>query len=240
MRKGWGLRGGGSRGCCCEMPHAKLQPRILYVAEAVQAAKLHQEMPLEQQAIMLSAGEQGTGTTWMAMHKSLTELAQSAQWRMATALRLGATHGDMCEHSLAKHPFHTFCCKFRRARARPHRAVLYTSHKPIEQAGGYAGMERHVPELHDWVKAKREAASVMRCSIMDVVSWFPVVLQQLWIDVSVRCPHSERYDESAWKPGVAAVAGETEKTKRYGAAVRSLAFQTYGRLGEAPRCCGTW
>ena len=26
---------------------------------------------------------------------------------------------------------------------------------------------------------------------MDVVSWFPVVLQQLWIDVSVRRPHAE-------------------------------------------------
>ena len=92
-------------------------------------------------------------------------------------------------------------------------------------------MERHVPELHDWVKAKREAAPVMRCSIMDVVSWFPGVLQQLWIDVSVRCPHAERYNESASKPGVAAVAGEAEKTKRHGTAVRWLVFETYGRLG---------
>ena len=48
----------------------------------------------------------------------------------------------------------------------------------------------------------------MRCAILDVVSWFPGVLQQLWIDVSVR-----------W---VAAVAGETEKTKRHDTAVRSL------------------
>ena len=30
---------------------------------------------------------------------------------------------------------------------------------------------------------------------------------------------------------VAAVAGEAEKTKRYGMAVRSLVFETYGRLG---------
>ena len=29
----------------------------------------------------------------------------------------------------------------------------------------------------------------MRCAILDVVSWFPGVLQQLWIDVSVRCLH---------------------------------------------------
>ena len=71
----------------------------------------------------------------------------------------------------------------------------------------------------------------MRCAILDVVSWFPGVLQQLWIDVSVRCPRAERYNESASKPGVAAVAGVTETTKRYGTAVRSLVFETYGRLG---------
>ena len=71
-------------------------------------------------------GGRGTGTCWTAMHKSPTELAQNAKWRMATALRLGATpdagprstcalrkgnDGDMCEHSLAAHPFHPFCCK---------------------------------------------------------------------------------------------------------------------------------
>ena len=72
---------------------------------------------------------------------------------------------------------------------------------------------------------------MVRCAILDVVSWFPGVLQQLWIDVSVRCPHAERYNESASKPGVAAVAGEAEKTKRCGMAVRALVFETYGRLG---------
>ena len=92
-------------------------------------------------------------------------------------------------------------------------------------------MERHVPELCDWVKNNDEAALVVLCAILDVVSWFPSVQQQLWIDVSVRCPHAERYNESASKPGVAAVAGEAEKTKRYGTAVRALVFETCGRLG---------
>ena len=54
---------------------------------------------------------------------------------------------------------------------------------------------------------------------------------QLWIDVSVRCPHAERYNECASKPGVATVAGEAEKTKRNGMAVRALVFDTCGRLG---------
>ena len=74
-----------------DVVNAKLQSRILSAVEVVQAAKLHQEMPPEQQAIMLRAGEQGTGTTWTAMHKSPTDLTANAQWRMATALRLGLT-----------------------------------------------------------------------------------------------------------------------------------------------------
>ena len=76
-------------------------------------------------------------------------------------------------------------------------------------------------------KKNNEAAPEMRCAILDVVSWFLGVLQQLWIDVSVRCPHAERYTDSASNP-----AGETEKTKRYGMAVRALVFETCGRLGD--------
>ena len=71
----------------------------------------------------------------------------------------------------------------------------------------------------------------MRCAILDVVSWFPGVLQQLWINVSVRCLHAERYNKSASRPGVAAVAGEWEKPMRYGMPVRPLVFETHGRLG---------
>ena len=57
------------------------------------------------------------------------------------ALRKG-NDGDMCEQSLAEHPFHPFCCQYGGARTIP-----------------------------------------------------PGALQQLWIDVSVRCPHAERYNE---------------------------------------------
>ena len=91
-------------------------------------------------------------------------------------------------------------------------------------------MERHAPELYDWVQ-KEQRAPEMWCAILDVVSWFPGVLQHLWTDVSVRCPHAERYNESASKPGAATVAGEAEKTKRCGMAVRALVFETCGRLG---------
>ena len=142
-----------------------------------------------------------------------------------------AENGDTCEQSLAEHPFHPFCCQYGGASTRPHRAVQCTLRRLIEQAGGYADVDGHVPELHDWVSNDTDAAPKVRCAILDVVSWFPGVLPQRWMDVSVRCPHAERYNESASKPGVAAVAEETEKTKRCGTAVRPLVFETCGRLG---------
>ena len=128
---------------------------------------------------MLSARGPGTGTCWTAMHKSPTELAQNAQWRMTTAVRLGATpdagprstcalrkgkDGDMCQRSLATLPFNSFCCNYGGARNRPHRAVQCTLRRLVEQAGGYADMERHVPELYDWVQKINEPAPEMRCS----------------------------------------------------------------------------
>ena len=125
-----------------------VRPALVQTANRVPPKSLVRDMAFaEQQAIMLSAGEPGTGTCWTAMHKSLTELAQNAQWRMV----LGATpdagprstcalqegnDGDMCEQSLATHPFRPFCCKYGGARARSHRAVQHTLRRLIEQAGG--------------------------------------------------------------------------------------------------------
>ena len=54
--------------------------------------------------------------------------------RSTCALRNG-NDGDMCEQSLVTHPFHPFCCKYRGAWARPHRAVQHTLRRLIEQAG---------------------------------------------------------------------------------------------------------
>ena len=108
----------------------------------------------------------------------------------------------MCEQSLAAHPFHPFCCKY-------------------GVAEGYADLERHVPELHDWVRNNSEAAPEMRCAVLDVVSWFPSVLQQLWIDVSVRCRLQ--------------LLGKRRKRSAYGMAVRALVFQD--SAAKAPSCC---
>ena len=163
-----------------DMAYAKLLSRILSAAKAVQAARLHQELPPEQQAIMLSAGGPGTGTMWTAMHESPTEVLSKAQWRTTTALRLGLSleagpRARAAEGAFVSVPWrrtHTtfFCCKYGSARSGPHRAVLCTLHRLSEQIGGYAGTDRRVPELYAWFRPKRGAAPVMHCVILDVVS----------------------------------------------------------------------
>ena len=119
----------------------------------------------------------GTGTECaMQDGHGVTAWRYAGRWPAlyVCALRKG-NDGDMCEQSLAAHPFHKFCCKYGGARNRPHRAVQSTLRRLIEQVEGYADMERHVPELYDQAKNKDEAAPVMRCAILDVVSWFPGV-----------------------------------------------------------------
>ena len=121
----------------------------------------------------------------------------------------------MCEQSLSEHPFHPLCCQY--GEPRPDR--ILRSNTPCAGSLNKQGTTQTwsaMSELYDWVSNNNEATCKMRCAILDVVSWFPGVLQQLWIDVYVRCPHAERYNLSASKPGVA---------------VRPLVFETYGRHG---------
>ena len=86
--------------------------------KAVQAAKLHAELSPEQQAIKLSAGGPGTGTSWTAMHKSQIECAVedghgAAAWSDAgcwPALRMCSEAGqkmDTCANSLWRYIFFT-------------------------------------------------------------------------------------------------------------------------------------
>ena len=87
------------------------------------------------------------------------------------------------------HATHLFWCKYGRARTRQQKTILL--HSLIEQAQGSADKERPVRKLYDWTKPQGDAAPAMRCAMLDVVSWFHGVLQQLWMDVSVRCPQDD-------------------------------------------------
>ena len=108
----------------------------------------------------------------------VTAWCNAGRWPRSVCALKKDNDGHMCEHSLATHPFHPFCCKEGSARNRPHRAVQCTLRRLIEQAGCYADLERRVPEPYDWVIGKDGVAPQMRCAILDVVSWFPGALQQ--------------------------------------------------------------
>ena len=108
---------------------------------------------------------------------------------------------------------------------------MYALNRLISQAGGYADMERQVPELYDLVYRSPAQTLLSGVQLMGgglLVSWSP--------DATLdrrQCGARTQYvtNDSASKPGVAARRRSKEKTKRYGLAVRSLVFETCGRLG---------
>ena len=115
-----------------DMAFAKLQPRILLAAEAVQAAKLHGEMLPEQQAIMLSARRPGTGTCWTCTsHRQNCHRMRNGGWprryglaprrTLGRDLRVlwGRTVMGTCLNSLWQRTRSAlFCCTFGGARNR--------------------------------------------------------------------------------------------------------------------------
>ena len=69
---------------------------------------------------------------------------------------------------------------------------------------------------------------------MDITSWWPGGATRTdLLDVTIRCPHAERYRAASTSPGTAAAAGPTEKLARYGSAVEAISFESYGRLAAA-------
>jgi hypothetical protein len=225
----------------------KYLSRILAGAEGVQAARVWQAAGTEQRCIMVSAGGPGTGHTGGAQRKSPFDLLPNAHWRAATALRLGLVpqvpgticklkkdNGHECGFALAGDPHHATKCRFGAARSRVHRHLETTLARVATPAGGFADAERYVPELYDTIV--RAGAPAARAAIMDVVVTIPGSLRPWWIDVSVRCPLATRYDPEG-KPGDAARTGEREKHTRYGACVKPLVFESFGRLGQEGHLC---
>ena len=167
---------------------------------------------------MLSAGGQGSGTIWTAMHKSPRSCRRRGWPRLC----------DWARHPmLGRAPARAQEQRGRNARSPTGEAPFLWRTRWCQAGPLCCPVHTEQTDLPGWRTRRHGKTPVPRCAILDVVSCFPGVLQQHWIDVSVRCPHGERYNESASKPGVTAVAGEMEKTKRYGAVVRSLVFETY-------------
>ena len=112
---------------------------------------------------------------------SPTEILQNAQWRMATALgatpdagpratcalREGNDGGDMCEHSLARHPCHPFCYKFGEE-PRPDRTEQ--SSQAHRASRGATRAWSHVPQKRSSTRrAVRRHGLLVSCSLAETL-----------------------------------------------------------------------
>ena len=196
----------------------------------------------------------------MAMPFKSVDFFGSAHFWCATLLRLGAVkpperarckltaraqkseegdtaedqQGRVCGHAMgARASHHAMLCKMGPARMRPHRHLAATLTRELLAAQVEVDVERVAPELMDTRPNKPDDK---RDAVLDLVVTFPGSFAQSWVDVSIRCPHAERYAQASSVPGEAAAKAAEEKHDRYGPFVLPLAFESYGRLGTAGRC----
>ena len=113
-------------------------------------------------------------------------------------------NGEVCGQSLSSQPFHPEACKCGAAGDRSHRRLEKVLQQGLESAGGEVDLERIVPEL---AADKLKDDKLPKDARMDLAISWPGQLQQQWIDVSIRSPHSQHAGPSARVPGSAAREG---------------------------------
>ena len=225
-------------------PRHKLHSRIMRGIEALAAARLWEGFSEHRRECLLSSGGPKAGSFWQVTPDSSKCFMDNAHWRTAVRQRLGvltAPDGAMCHlpkgddqdekcgHSLDADLHHPLLCKVGPARMRPHRAVASALKHLLKSSGAHVDIERAWPPLYEW--------SGDRCkeAVMDLVVHWPGSCTSFLVDVTIRCPHASRYTHACTKAGVAAAAGTKDKLDRYGDSVLTLAFETYGRLGDSGR-----
>ena len=114
---------------------------------------------------------------------------------------------------------------------RPHRALAAALARFLRECRTEVDIDRTVPEL---IRVAPNGA--VQEAVLDLVVIFPGSVQLLCIDVSIRCPHAQRYGQAAASPGEAADAAIADKRSRYGSDVFTVVVELYGRLaGDARR-----
>ena len=215
----------------------KLLSKILRGVEALDAVSLVQITANKCDVHrLLSAGGPGTGKMWNLPPKA-RDFMPNDNFRMALNIRLGAfdviggstcrmkraDNGEACNKQLSLE--HTTLCKVGSAKLRPHRSLQHGLKDLIKKTGGFAELERNVPELY-----KKSDDGTYIEAILDVSCHFPASTTVHHIDLSVRSPFSSNLTD--FKAGEAARIGEADKNTRYGERVLPLIFETFGRLGK--------
>ena len=230
-------------------PPERLAGRILAAMELMAATRLWTAADAGGRARLLEAGGPGVGTAWTAMPDA-DRWMSSAQWRVATQLRLGLwndghelrcqhqTTGGVCGAPLGRGPLHSLDCQAAPSRVRIHKSLAVTLADQARRAQAEVALEQAVPELGRWW---RDASGAWQCqdAVMDlVVGWPGAWLGKTLVDVTMRDPQATRYQPAASRrPGASTAKADEEKQTRYpqhhGAVVRTLAFEPLGRLGDA-------
>ena len=183
-----------------------------------------------------------TGKFWNTVPSYAASFVENVHFKVAAQMRLGclqAPDGAVCQMPRAapcddkclKHienpVVHPHLCKYGPARLRPHRSPVCKMQHMLLKSGAEADVERAIPSLY-----RIDADGAVKEAILDVVTSLPGSLSMTALDVTIRCPHSSRYDDAWQTPSVAAADGEFEKHERYGQDVVPVALETYGRLGH--------
>ena len=165
--------------------------------------------PKYESEVMLAAGGSGEGGVWQAIPSRQSEYFMNSHFIMATRRRLAAVHvpegarcqipdarhdGEVCGALLADGLTHPAAhCVKGPARMRPHNHLSRTLAMQLRYAGADVDRERVVPELFQGAPGTAEGKE----GIMDVVANFPGGFTALWFDVTIRCPHADRYSNPA-------------------------------------------
>jgi len=219
----------------------KVHARIMRALESLQATSLYNgcadRFGKEQ---FLSAGGNHTGKLWTSVPQSAAAFFDNDHFRMAVQLRLGCvtapessvckianTAGEECLQRLTTPVTHPHLCKYGPARLRPHGSLIAGLKHQLLKVGAQVDVERAVPFLY-----RVGTDGKVQEAILDIVTSFPGGLHQEWMDITIRCPHAERYEKASVQAGAASSDGELEKYERYGQEVTTVSYETYGRLGR--------
>jgi hypothetical protein len=237
--------------------------RICKHLDAIQAAKLYNQTRgtdtkdhAYKKQVLLSSGGALAGPIW-------TEIPVQGQYFltshfiMATRRRLGVVQiqqgmtcqltegantanarpcGEILDRRLT-HPCAN--CGKGPAKNRAHEFLKYTLSEVLHSAQAQQDIERLVPELCRGDTSNGRGAD----AIMDIVASFPNATRQYWIDVTVRSPHADRYNESGTRNAANTVAfaaseGVKEKWDKYKSElVVPISFEPYGRLAPKSFQC---
>lgn len=186
---------------------SKLHGRKIKGLDALRAVELHGKLPELNQEILLSSSGPGVGKLWNNYPQSSNLFVPNQRFRIAVLSRLGllrvprgavcqiakssTTDGvqNCCLEPLDEHAKHVHLCKAGPAWLHPPRGLANVLAAELRCTGAHTDLERACPQL-----LQTGENGTIQEAILDVVYHAPGGGFQRLIDVTIRCPHAQRYN----------------------------------------------